>query len=145
MKQTFFALITLIFLISFNVAAFELVELEDNNKYSFGVEYGQIFTIDYIALYLGIAGGFRVNDKTYIRAIVGRTDARDELLLIGKPLYFVKNDIDYRVYGFGLVGNLGEDLSIGGGMGFERDWGYGEIAYTTDRYIIISSGLNIYF
>lgn len=85
---------------SFNVAAFELVELEDNNKYSFGVEYGQIFTIDYIALYLGIAGGFKVNDKTYIRAIVGRTDTRDELLLIGKPLYFVKNDIDYRVYGF---------------------------------------------
>ncbi len=148
MKRIMLAVLLFVLLISCHVLAFELVEVEDNKDYGLGFEYGTLFKDNDLIKFMGISGSYKLKEKTYARVILGSKATKygnSDLLVVGKPIYCFKKDLDYKFYGFGLVGNFGEEVSLGAGLGYERDHYLGEIGYTLDQYIYLNAGYNFYF
>ncbi len=160
MKKIYIIFSLLLFLITFNAAAHEFVEVKVGYKnddynytndynYSLGLEQGSISSLNYYEYYTGISGAFRINDNTYLKLVVGKSSDLmmfdEKMMVIGKAMVFFKRDIKLRAYGFGLVGNFNDDIVVGGGLGYEKNFGFAEFAYTTGQYTYVSCGLNFYF
>ncbi|MFP4015949.1 MAG: hypothetical protein ACLFUI_02850 [Halanaerobiales bacterium] len=156
MKKTILAFLFLAIIFSINTFAFELVEaeVEDNTVASLGLEYGYIYRFDeydhYDSFleYVGVTGGARMSDNVHIKLLLGRINnvisTESDFIIMAKPMYYFKRDINRKLYGFGMVSGFLDEVSVGIGFGYQREFGFTEFAISND-YFCGSGGVNIEF
>lgn len=157
MKKILIITPLLLILITSQASAFELVNQKPTSrKFCLGAEIGMP--------YYALSATYNLNQQLSIQALAGQSypisssdsfSTKDDinLLLAGKAVYRLTNNIDYDFYLFGITGQINKEMDIGGGVGTEfstlnlpNNIRYQvEAGYTINNSMLTNVGIKLYF
>lgn len=147
LKKICLLVLVLVFVGASNVLAFDLVEDTKTKGISLGT--GIVSGTD-LSFYYQIAGNYNLNDRLFIKGIVGipfNIEKFSEIVISCNPGYVLLENLDSKFYSFAMISNLSSNFpNIGAGIGYEKGGFLSffstvvELGYTLDGSAIINFG-----